>query len=110
MPVFLVTCVCDEGLGERSFRVVEAESRLEVAESIRSEPHDWMDFLRRSDLWDGVHEQRWSATELLSRIDASLVDGDSQYQLSVLPITRIERCWGGEFNGGEAPMSKEQRP
>ena len=42
MALFLITCVCDEGVYEHSFRVVEAPSRLTVAEGIlcylRNEP------------------------------------------------------------------------
>ena len=38
MPLFLVTNVCDEGLHENSFRVIEAPSRLAVAEYILRGP------------------------------------------------------------------------
>ena len=42
MSLFLVTCVCDEGVDESSFRVVEAPSRLALAEHMvaRKPPSD----------------------------------------------------------------------
>ncbi len=91
MPLFLVTWSYDEGVYESSFRVVEAPSRLAVAENILRDPYRWKDFLDRSYLWDGVEEKRWSAEELLERIDSSYVDGDSQAKLSVYEVKNIER-------------------
>jgi hypothetical protein len=95
MPLFLVTCVCDEGVYASSFRVVEAPSRLAVAAYIRQHPYRWDDFLRRSGLWEAVRDGQWSAEELLTRIDATWVDGDSCYRMSVYEITTIERCEPG---------------
>jgi hypothetical protein len=92
MPLFLVTCVCDEGVYANSFRVVEAPSRLAVAASMRQKPYRWDDFLRRSALWEAVRDGQWSAEELLQRIDATWVDGDSRYQMSIHEITTIEPC------------------
>lgn len=91
MPLFLITCVYDEGLYESSFRVADAPSRLAVAENMLNEPYRWKEFLDWSYLWDGVEERRWSAEELLRRIDASYVDGDSQAGLSVYEIKTIEQ-------------------
>ena len=98
MPLFLVTCVYDEGVYESNFRVVEATSRLAVAECILREPYRWYDFLDRSYLWDGVEEVRWSAAELLERIDGSYVDGDSRAKLSLYEIKEIERCADSDTN------------
>jgi hypothetical protein len=95
MPLFLVTCVCDEGVYANSFRVVEAPSRLAVAAYMRQHPYRWDDFLRRSALWEGVRDGQWSAEELLKRIDATWVDGDSRYKMSVYEITTIEQCEPG---------------
>ncbi len=92
MPLFLVTCVYDEGIYESSFRVVEAPSRLAIAESMLRDPYPWQDFLYRSHLLDGVEDKRWSAEELLKRIDATHVDGDSDAQLAIHEIKQIEQC------------------
>lgn len=92
MPLFLVACVCDEGVWETSFRVVDAPSRIAVAESMHRNPYLWIDFLQRSHLWEEVRDRCWSASKLLEKIDASSVDGDSRYRLSVYEITRIEPC------------------
>jgi hypothetical protein len=92
MSFFLVTCVCDEGVYANSFRVVEAPSRLAVAAYIRQYPSRWEDFLRRSGLWEAVRDGQWSAEELLTHIDATWVDGDSRYRMSVYAITTIEQC------------------
>jgi hypothetical protein len=91
MALFLIACVCDEGVYENSFRVVEAPSRLAVAEGILRNPYNWADYLRRSDLWEEVRDGTWSAAELLKRIDSSSVDGDSRYRSSLYEIKDIER-------------------
>lgn len=92
MPLFLVTCAYDEGVYESNFRVVEAPSRQAVAEYMLRDPYRWYDFLDRAYLWDGVEEKRWSAVELLKRIDESHVDGDSRAKLSLYEIKEIEQC------------------
>lgn len=38
MPLFLVTCVRDEGIWPSSFKVFEAESRLDIAHHIHRNP------------------------------------------------------------------------
>jgi hypothetical protein len=95
MPLFLVTCVCDEGVYANSFRVVEAPSRLAVAAYMQQHPERWNDFLRRSALWEGVRDGQWSAEALLTHIDATWVDGDSRYRMSMYAITTIEQCEPG---------------
>ena len=90
MPLFLVTCVCDEGVWESSFRVLEAPSRPAVAESILRHPFDWRNFLERSHFWEEVRDRDWSADEFLKKLGGSHVDGDSQYQLAIHEITQIE--------------------
>ncbi len=91
MALFLATCVCDEGVYENSFRVVEAPSRLAIAESILRDPYKWSDYLCRSYLWQEVRDRKLSASELLKRIDSSSVDGDSRYKFSLYEIKNIER-------------------
>jgi hypothetical protein len=90
MPLFLIACVCDEGVYETSFRVVEAPSRLDVSRSIIRNPYRWSTYLERSHFWEEVRDHRWSENELLKRIDASSVDGDSRYRLSIYEITEVE--------------------
>jgi hypothetical protein len=90
MPLFLVTCVCDEGVWESSFRILEAPSRLAVADSILRRPYSWRDFLQRSRFWDEVRDRLWSAEEFLNQLGGSHVDGDSQYQLAIHEIAKIE--------------------
>ena len=47
MPLFLITSVCDEGVSESGFKLVEADSRIAIAQDILKRPHDWEPFLRR---------------------------------------------------------------
>lgn len=98
MPLFLVTCVIDEGVYEDDFKVVEAPSRLAIAEWMLGDPFHWRDFLNPSHLWNEVCDGEWSAEELLDRIDATHVDGDSDAQLAIHEIKQIEQC---------QPMGKE---
>ena len=90
-PLFLITCVCDEGVYDSSFRVVEADSRLAVAEAMVRRPYDWDDFLRSAYLWEEVRDGEWSAEELLERIDDTSVDGDSRSQLAIHEIEAVEK-------------------
>ena len=92
MPLFLVTCVCDEGVDESSFRVVEAPSRLVLAEHMLRNPYLWHDFLERSHVWAELRDRWWPPDEFLKRLSRSHVDGDSQYQLAIHEITKIEPC------------------
>ena len=90
-----MTCVCDESVDANSMRVVAAPSRLAVAAYIWQHLYRWDDFLWRSGLWEAVRDGQWSAEELLTRIDATWVDGDSLYRMSVYEITTIEQCEPG---------------
>lgn len=88
--LFLVTCLCDEGMTERRFRVIEAESRLAIVESMHRDPWKWRDYLKRSQLWESLHEFRWTPEQLLHGINRSSIDGDSRDQLAIHEITRVE--------------------
>ena len=92
MALFLVTCVCDEGVSPRSFRVVEAPSRLAVAQCMSRQPHSWFEFLRRSGIWEQGRDHQGSGEQLLAKIDASSVHGDSRYQMAILAIPKVEAC------------------
>ena len=96
--LFLVACVYDEGVYESSFRVVEATSRLAVAQAIVDKPDIWSKFLRDAYLYDPIVRGNMpyyadpcpvSAEEALRLIDRSNVDGDSRAQLSIYPITEV---------------------
>jgi hypothetical protein len=104
MPLFLVTCVCDEGVYETSFRVVEAPSRLAVAESMVNDPYRWDDFLDRSRFWEQVRDRWWSAEEFLQRLAGSHVDGDSRYQLAIHEVAKVEP-YEPRVTPGPYPMS-----
>lgn len=99
MPLFLITSVCDEGVDERSFKVVEAESREDVARTILENPWAWDNFLRSTTLWWDLtyYEYKynqplgWTAKELLERIDRTYVDGDSYYQFRIHEIKSIDK-------------------
>jgi hypothetical protein len=89
VPLYLVTNVCDEGVYETSFRVIEAPSRLAVAEYILRDLPSWVGWLRRSCILDGI--ERCSAEQLLTRIDTTRVDGDSEFQFAIHEIKAIEK-------------------
>jgi hypothetical protein len=99
MPLFLITSVCDEGVSESSFKLVEADSRIVIAQDILNRPHDWAPFLRRTKLWWELtyyeykygQPRGWSPAELLKQIDATHVDGDSDYQFRIHEIKTIEK-------------------
>lgn len=99
MPLFLVTCVCDEGLYDSSFRVVEATSRLAVAQNMLQNPRRWRTFLNSaykekggvSPLFDYIHEPNLTAELLLQEIDRTYIDGDSFFQLRIYEIQTIEK-------------------
>lgn len=96
--LFLVTCVYDEGVETTSFRVVEADSRLTVAQAIVDKPDIWSRFLHDAHLYDPIVRGNRpyyadpcpvTAEEALRLIDRSSVDGDSRARMSIYPITEI---------------------
>jgi hypothetical protein len=96
--LFLVTCVYDEGVYAENFRVVEAPSRLAVAQAIVESPDIWSKFLHDAQLYDPIvrgnqpyytDPRPVSAEEALRLIDRSSVDGDSRARMSIHPITDI---------------------
>src|SRR5579871_4018297 len=96
--LFLVTCVYDEGVYAESFRVVEAPSRLAVAQHIVDCPDIWNRFLHDAHLYDPIIRGNMpyyvdpcpvTAAEALRLIDRSSVDGDSRARMSIHPITEI---------------------
>jgi len=99
MPLFLITSVCDEGVYENSFKVVEAASKEQIAQAILDNPWAWGDFLRSTTLWWDLtrYEYKygeplnWKALDLLERIETTYVDGDSYYQMRIHEIKSIEK-------------------
>jgi hypothetical protein len=104
MPLFLITCVCDEGVYESSFRVVEAPSRLAIAENMVRDPYRWKVFLERSHFWEQVRDRWWSPEEFLKKLSGSHVDGDSQFQLAIHEVTKVEPC-GSTIERGLTEMA-----
>jgi len=112
MKLFLVTCVCDEGMNEGTdySQLVLAESRLAVAELILNDPWSWRIMLERSRLWDVDRldvghrrfEKEWAytASEFLQAIDDTRVDGDSRWQLAITELTEIIGARGDRLDIG----------
>jgi hypothetical protein len=98
MPLFLITSVCDEGVSEPNFIVVEAESRLAIAQDILDRPYNWQRLLRNTKLWWELtyyeykygRPRGWSPADLLKKIEATHVDGDSENQFRIHEIKEIE--------------------
>lgn len=93
MPLFLATCVCDEGVRENLFRVFEAEDRLDIARAIHRDPTSWMRWLDWSRVWRPSRDEPNCPPpdELLRRIDASTIDGDSWWAYRIHEIKTVER-------------------
>lgn len=86
MPLFLITSLYDEGISPNLFQVVEAESRLAIAQHMLEHPDQWSYLLSRA------FRRSWIDTpltpeQLLERIDRTHVDGDSSAQLRISEIT-----------------------
>jgi hypothetical protein len=100
MPLFLVTCVIDEGVYESDFRVVEATSKLAVAKDMLLHPSRWELYLRSAynqegefmELLEYIHKNPdLTAEELLKKIEQTYVDGDSCAQLRIHEIKAIDK-------------------
>ena len=93
MPLYLVTCVCDEGVWETSFKVIEAESRSDIARAISLAPEPWRRWLELSKVWRPSPEEPNCPPpeELLRRIDRSSIDADSTWAFRVHQIQSVER-------------------
>lgn len=100
MPLYLVTSLIDEGIYPSSFRVVEAPSKLALAEHMLSHSFQWRWFLERSyprdwlgrsptvgSLWDCFQDQTLTLEQFLELINKTGVDGDSAAQLTIHEIT-----------------------
>ncbi|MBD2416019.1 hypothetical protein FACHB389_34430 [Nostoc calcicola FACHB-389] len=96
MPLFLVTSLIDEGMYDNDFQLVEADSKLAVAQHILLHPHQWENYLRHAyprdwqdrtfdmgSLWDCVNIPGMTAERFLKLINMTSVDGDSASQLRI---------------------------
>ncbi len=86
MALFLVTSLYDEGISPNSFRVVEADSKLAVAQHMLEQPHCWGSFLARS-FHETLADQTFTPQQWLDYLEHTYVDGDSDAQLRIHEIT-----------------------
>lgn len=86
MPLFLITSLYDEGISPNTFRVVEADSQLVIAQHMLEHPDQWGYCLYRS-CHDAVEDQQFTPQQWLDWIERTHVDGDSEAQLRISAIT-----------------------
>ncbi|GAA6622594.1 hypothetical protein [Scytonema sp. NUACC26] len=99
MPLFLVTSLIDEGMYENNFRVVEAQSKLEIAQHMLDHPQQWENYFciayprnwrdrtfNVGTLIDCARNPDMTAERFLELIDMTEVDGDSELQLRIFEI------------------------
>lgn len=85
MSLFLITSLYDEGISPNLCRLVEAESKLAIAQHMLEHPDQWGYFLYRAFYQEGVDEAL-TPEQLLERIDRTHIDGDSLAQLRISEI------------------------
>ena len=86
MALFLVTSLYDEGLSPNCFRVVEADSKLAVAQHMLEQPQQWGYFLERA-FHQTLVDQTFTPQQWLDHLERTYVDGDSAAQLRLYEIT-----------------------
>lgn len=99
MALFLITSLIDEGMYENDYRVVEAESREEVAQHMIDHSKQWENYLRSAypRNWQGpsinygtllacAERPDMTAQRFLELVDLTHVDGDSAAQLRIFEI------------------------
>lgn len=98
--LFLITSVYDEGVYDSDFHVVQAESRIAIAQHMLDHPNQWQNYLTRArprnwqdpsfqvgSLWDCTQASEMNAERFLELIDMTDVDGDSDSQLRIFEVT-----------------------
>ena len=113
MPLYLIPSVGDDGVDENSFRLVEAKSPSEIAQSMLDDSSKWEPQLRNTEFWwelsryeDKYDEPLgWTAEELLHKIEATWADGGSRNELRILEINAIERLPSSEMNASRVANS-----
>lgn len=86
MLLFLITSLYDEGISPNGFRVVEAESKLAIAQHMLEHPDQWGYFLYRA-FHQELVGQSLTPAQFLERIEQTHVDGDSSAQLRISEAT-----------------------
>lgn len=86
MPLFLITSLYDEGISPNCFRVVEADSKLAIAEHMLNHPQQWGYFFYRSRSED-MEDREFTPQRLLDWLEQTHVDGDSTAQLRIHEFT-----------------------
>jgi hypothetical protein len=119
MPLFLITSLFDEGMYESDFQVVEAESKLAIAQHMIDHPTQWENYLNRSyprdwrdpgfyvgTLWDCVQNPEMTAERFLALIEMTSVDGDSSSQLRIVEIAvkQLSEVDTNPWKGKTAPI------
>ena len=109
MPLYLISSVCDDGVDENSFRLVEAASALAVAQDMLDNPFAWESLLQNTELWWNLtrYEDKygepldWTAAELLDKIEATWVDGGSRNEVRIHGVGKIERILPQRLENGQ---------
>jgi hypothetical protein len=86
MALFLITSLIDEGMYDNDYRVVEAESREEVAQHMIDHPNQWQSYLRSALLLAYAEQPDMTVERFLTLIDSTHVDGDSAAQLRIFEV------------------------
>jgi hypothetical protein len=99
MCLFLITSLSTEGMYESDFQVVEADSRLAIAQHMLENPHLWENYLSRArpkdwrnpafdvgTLWDCVHQPSMTAQRFLELIEMTSTSGEENFQLRIVEV------------------------
>lgn len=81
MALFLVTCVIDEGVSERSFRVVNASSREAVARYMLTNYASWEDFIARSIFYLWLDDRKEGPRELWDQMRHVILNAEDSQTL-----------------------------
>lgn len=97
MPLFLITCVYDEGVYESSFRVVNAPSREDVARYILTNYESWEDYLSRSIFYLWLYDKHEGPAELWESMRYVIMNEEDSRKLRSLFVPWLLRLSPQEF-------------
>lgn len=103
---YIVASTYDEGLGNGKYKLIKAESKVEIIKNIRSHPDSWRTYLERSypsirgfynrefivkpngdrSLWEIVTRDNPTVEELTDYIYLTRVNGDSSAKFDILEV------------------------